>query len=81
VSYQDHLYVGTDGAGSSESGSLVQIDPVSLKKKVLLNNFFGQPFAGFNDLEMDREGNFYLTDSKSGWVCDEVLKCAQAFLI
>ncbi|KAJ6094262.1 hypothetical protein N7467_003107 [Penicillium canescens] len=47
VSYQDHLYVATDGAGSSESGSL--------------------PFAGFNDLEMDREGNFYLTDSKSGW--------------
>lgn len=22
----------------------------------------------FNDLEMDQEGNYYLTDSYSGWV-------------
>lgn len=53
----------------------------SLKKKVLLNNFFGQPFAGFDDLEMDQERNFYLTDSKAGWVCDKVLNCALAFLV
>ncbi|KAJ5862962.1 hypothetical protein N7455_007030 [Penicillium solitum] len=32
VSYQGHLYVATDGAGRSESGSLVQIDPFSEEK-------------------------------------------------
>ncbi|KAJ5103656.1 hypothetical protein N7532_004185 [Penicillium argentinense] len=67
VNFQGQLYGVTDGYGDSETGSLVQIDPQSWKATTLLNNFLGQPFGGFNDLEVDPEGNFWLTDSKSGW--------------
>ncbi|KAF4943728.1 hypothetical protein FSARC_14846, partial [Fusarium sarcochroum] len=65
VFYRDDLYVVTDG-GPNETGSLVKVDPVTLKKTVLLNNYYQQPFMGFNDLDIDPEGNFWLTDSKSG---------------
>ncbi|KAL4922033.1 hypothetical protein BDW62DRAFT_217865 [Aspergillus aurantiobrunneus] len=66
--YSNHsLYVVTDGYGEGQSGQLVKIDPHSLKQEVLLNNYLVQPFDGFNDVEIDPRGNFYLTDSKSGW--------------
>lgn len=68
VYHNGSLHVVTDG-GNGESGSLVKIDPKSLEKETLLNNFVVQPFAGFNDLEIDKNGNYWLTDSKSGWVC------------
>ncbi|KAH8428441.1 SMP-30/gluconolactonase/LRE family protein [Aspergillus melleus] len=67
VYYNESLYVVTDGYGDEESGSLVKIVPKTWEKQTLVNNYLVQPFAGFNDLEMDREGNFWLTDSKSGW--------------
>ncbi|KAL3455241.1 hypothetical protein BJX64DRAFT_295240 [Aspergillus heterothallicus] len=67
VVYNHSLYVVTDGYEDKESGQLVKIDPHTLKQEVLLNNYLVQPFAGFNDLEIDPRGNFYLTDSKSGW--------------
>ncbi|KAF7586294.1 hypothetical protein BBP40_009150 [Aspergillus hancockii] len=35
-------------------------------EKSLLNNYLTQAFAGFHDLEMDPDGNFWLTGSKSG---------------
>lgn len=69
VHFQGSLYGVTDGYGANETGSLFRIDPHSWKATKLLNNFLGQPFAGFNDLEVDPEGNFWLTDSKAGWVC------------
>lgn len=62
------LFVVTDGNGDKETGQLIRIDPLTLKKTVILNNFVAQPFGGFNDLEIDPHGNFYLADSKSGWV-------------
>lgn len=68
VEFQGHLYVVTDGTGTSDSGRLVRVNPTTLIMQPLLNNMLGQPFAGFNDLEIDRDGNFWLTDSKSGWV-------------
>ncbi|KAL4734486.1 hypothetical protein BDV11DRAFT_212738 [Aspergillus similis] len=67
VIYDGSLYVVTDGYGDEQSGQLVKINPSTLKMEVLLNNFLVQPFGGFNDLEIDPQGNFYLTDSKSGW--------------
>lgn len=68
VVYNHSLYVVTDGHDDEQSGQLVKIDPHTLKQETLINNFLVQPFAGFNDLEIDPRGNFYLTDSKSGWV-------------
>lgn len=68
VVYNHSLYVVTDGHGDGQSGQLVKIDPHTLKQETLLNNYLVQPFAGFNDLEIDPRGNLYLTDSKSGWV-------------
>lgn len=68
VVYNRSLYVVTDGYGDEESGKLVKLDPHTLKQDTLINNYLVQPFAGFNDLEIDPRGNFYLTDSKSGWV-------------
>ncbi|CEL09722.1 hypothetical protein ASPCAL12853 [Aspergillus calidoustus] len=67
VVYNHSLYVVTDGYGDQGTGQLVKIDPQSWKQEVILNNYFVQPFAGFNDLEIDPHGNFYLTDSKSAW--------------
>jgi gluconolactonase len=68
VTFNDSLYVVTDGS-LNETGYLARIDPSNWKRTTLLNNYYEQPFGGFNDLAMDSEGNFYLTDSKSGWVC------------
>ena len=61
------MYVVNDG-GPNSPAELAKIDPRTLKKTVLLNNYYQQPFMGFNDLEIDPYGNFYLTDSYSGWV-------------
>ncbi|KAJ4360986.1 uncharacterized protein N0V89_001555 [Didymosphaeria variabile] len=67
VVYNDSLYVVTDGSGSKETGALVKIDPSTWEKEVILNNYFAQPFLGFNDLDIDSDGNFWLTDSKSAY--------------
>ncbi|PLB54732.1 hypothetical protein P170DRAFT_442771 [Aspergillus steynii IBT 23096] len=67
VYYNQSLYVVTDGYADKESGALVKVNPRSWERETLVNNYLVQPFAGFNDLEMDREGNFWVTDSKSGW--------------
>ena len=61
------MHVVTDG-GPDETAYLATIDPKTLKRTIVLNNFYERPFMSFNDLEIDREGNYYLTDSKSGWV-------------
>lgn len=66
VYFEDSYYGVTDG-GPEETGRLIKIDPSTLETTVLLNNFYQQPFLGFNDLEIDRDGNFWLTDSDSAW--------------
>lgn len=73
VYHKDLLYVVTDG-GPDETPYLASIDPVTWKRTTLLNNYYAQPFISFNDLEVDREGNFYLTDSFSGWVSHRIHK-------
>ncbi|KPI39293.1 uncharacterized protein AB675_5222 [Cyphellophora attinorum] len=60
------LHVVTDG-GPEETGYLATIDPQTWKRTTLLNNFYERPFISFNDLEIDDDGNYYLTDSYSGW--------------
>ncbi|KAJ0108253.1 uncharacterized protein J7T55_000219 [Diaporthe amygdali] len=60
-------YFGVTDGGSNETGTVIKIDPSTLEKTVILNNFYQQPFAGFNDLEIDRAGNFWITDSWSAW--------------
>ncbi|KAI0537734.1 calcium-dependent phosphotriesterase [Xylaria digitata] len=65
VAYNGDLYVVTDG-GPSESAYFAKIDPKTWKRTTLLNHYYEQPFGAFNDLEVDNNGNFYLTDSRSG---------------
>jgi sugar lactone lactonase YvrE len=66
--YRDgKLHVVTDG-GPNESAYLATIDPTTWERTTILNNYYERPFMSFNDLEIDNEGNYYLTDSKSGWV-------------
>lgn len=65
--YNGAYHVVTDGS-HNETGSLIRIDPKSLEKTVLLNNYYQQPFMGFNDLDIDSDGNFWMTDSKSAYV-------------
>lgn len=67
VYYDGAYHVVTDGS-FNETATLVRVDPGTLEKKVLLNNYYQQPFMGFNDIEIDPDGNFWLTDSRSGWV-------------
>lgn len=59
---------GGTGSGYNETAYLAHIDPDTLKRTTILNNYYQRPFMGFNDLEMDAEGNYYLTDSRSGYV-------------
>lgn len=61
------LHVVTDG-GPAETALLATIDPTTWERTTILNNHYEQPFISFNDLDLDREGNYYLTDSLSGWV-------------
>lgn len=61
------MYVVTDGYKDIETGQLVKINPKTWEKQVILNNYYGQPFLGFNDLDIDSDGNFWLTDSKSAY--------------
>jgi sugar lactone lactonase YvrE len=67
ATFNNSLYVVTDG-GLNETGYLAKIDPSTWNRTTLLNNYYEQPFGGFNDIAMDNQGNFYLTDSRSGWV-------------
>lgn len=61
----DKMHVVTDG-GPNETAYLATIDPVTLERTPVINNFYERPFLSFNDLEIDSEGNYYLTDSASG---------------
>ncbi|KAF0320317.1 lactonohydrolase [Colletotrichum asianum] len=71
IYYRGAYHVVTDGS-HNETGALVRVDPETLERTVLLNNYYREPFMGFNDLDIDSEGNFWLTDSKSGWGRDIV---------
>ncbi|TDZ20072.1 hypothetical protein Cob_v007148 [Colletotrichum orbiculare MAFF 240422] len=71
VFYKGAYHVVTDGT-SNETAALVRVDPKTLEKKVLLNNYYEQPFMGLNDVEIDSDGNFWLTDSRSGFGRDLV---------
>jgi sugar lactone lactonase YvrE len=67
VYHDGYVYVATDG-GERTHASIVKIDPVTLKAETIINNFFQQPFNGFNDIDMDPNGNLWVTDSISAWV-------------
>ncbi|KAF7185805.1 hypothetical protein HII31_12907 [Pseudocercospora fuligena] len=67
VYYNGHLYVATDG-GAGTYASVYKVDPMTLNATAILNNFYQQPFLGFNDLDIDPNGNIWLTDSISAWV-------------
>lgn len=69
---EGNMHVVTDG-GPDETGYLAIIDPATLKRTTLLNNYFERPFISFNDIELDHEGNYYLTDSRSGFVSNLLL--------
>ncbi|KFY63799.1 hypothetical protein V496_03683 [Pseudogymnoascus sp. VKM F-4515 (FW-2607)] len=66
VYFDESIYVATDG-GDGHYGSIVKINPKSLKAETLINNFYQQPFLGFNDLDIDPAGNIWATDSISAW--------------
>jgi sugar lactone lactonase YvrE len=44
------------------------VDPKTLEAEVIINNFYQQPFLGFNDIDIDPNGNIWVTDSTSAWV-------------
>lgn len=67
VFYNGSYHVVTDGSPSG-TATLARIDPVTLERTTLLNNYYQQPFISFNDLDIDPDGNFWLADSISGWV-------------
>ncbi|OGM47435.1 hypothetical protein ABOM_002642 [Aspergillus bombycis] len=59
-------YVVTDGS-QNQTASLNRINPDTLEVTTLLNNYYGLPFQGFNDLDIDSDGNFWITDDHYGW--------------
>ncbi|KAJ3572912.1 hypothetical protein NPX13_g4892 [Xylaria arbuscula] len=62
---QGKLHIVTDG-GLQDVPYLASIDPDTWNRTKLLNNYYERPFISFNDIEMDHEGNYYITDSLSG---------------
>lgn len=75
VYYQGSLHIATDSGLPGHYASIVQVNATTLKAKTLINNFYQQPFLGFNDLDIDPNGNFWITDSYYAWVssCDFLL--------
>lgn len=70
--YRDgFMYLATDG-GEGLPASIVKVDAETLEAETLFNNFYQQPFLGFNDIDMDTNGNIWVTDSISAWVSPEV---------
>lgn len=72
VYFKGAYYVVTDG-GPNNTGLLTRIDPVTLTSTTLLNNYYQQPFDGLNDIDIDEDGNFYITDGRYGWVSSPIL--------
>lgn len=68
VYHQGSYVVATDG-GNGDYASIVKINGTTLQAETLINNFYQQPFLGFNDIDMDPNGNIWVTDSISAWVC------------
>lgn len=68
VFYNNSFHVVSDG-GPNNTATLSKIDPTTLESTVLLNNYYQQPFISFNDFDIDQDGNFWIADSLSGWVC------------
>ncbi|KAI8273198.1 hypothetical protein K4K60_011181 [Colletotrichum sp. SAR11_57] len=56
IYYRGAYHVVTDGS-HNETGALVRVNPETLERTVLLNNYYQEPFMGFNDLDIDSEGN------------------------
>ncbi|KAL6918616.1 hypothetical protein FSST1_010111 [Fusarium sambucinum] len=69
--YKGDYYVITDGS-DNETSSLNKISPAKLEKTTLVNNFYGLPFSGLNDMDVDEYGNFWITDDHYGWGADVV---------
>lgn len=67
VYYNGSLHVATDG-GAGHYASIYRVEPHTLRAETLINNFYQQPFIGFNDLDIDPNGNIWVTDSMSAWV-------------
>lgn len=66
--YRDgYMYLATDG-GNGVPASIIKVDVTTLKAETVINNFYQQPFSGFNDIDMDANGNLWVTDSISAWV-------------
>lgn len=80
VVYNDALYITTDG-GDGHYASVVKVDPHTWQSEIILNNFYQQPFLGFNDLDIDLQGNIWLTDSSSAWVCRNTFNSITTMLI
>ena len=69
VYFNGSLHVATDG-GAGHYASIYRVDSHTLKAETLINNFYQEPFLGFNDLDIDPAGNIWATDSMSAWVSD-----------
>lgn len=67
VYYKGAYHVVTDG-GPNNTGLLTKIDPITLTSTPLLNNYYQQPFIGLNDIDIDEDGNYWITDDMYGWV-------------
>ncbi|KAJ4394362.1 hypothetical protein N0V93_003579 [Gnomoniopsis smithogilvyi] len=66
VFYKGAYHVVTDG-GPNNTGLLTKIDPGTLTSTPLLNNYYQQPFIGLNDIDIDEDGNYWITDDRYGW--------------
>jgi gluconolactonase len=57
--FDGKIYGCTDG-GNETYASIVEIDVKNnFSVKYLVNNWFGHPFAGFNDLFVDKNSNIW----------------------
>ncbi|KAJ9474877.1 SGL domain-containing protein [Pseudozyma hubeiensis] len=64
--YKGELYVCTDG-GNGTAPSVHVVDVNNRTSKVLLNNYYGHRFAGFNDLAISPDGTMFISDTSTGF--------------
>lgn len=64
--YKGDLYVATDG-GNGTAPSIHVVDVQNKTSKVLLNNYYGHQFDGFNDLAISPDGTIFVSDTSTDY--------------
>lgn len=67
--YNGSLYIATDG-GNGTAAAIHKINVHEKTSELVLNNYYGHRFAGFNDLAISPDGVIFASDTSTGYEHD-----------